>query len=152
MNVWRWKESWHDSIWDVLDGLGWDIFSIFPLGSWAHMKSRRVSITDHSFHTFIEWRCFLFYSDAVCLYPVSFSSFSYILLFSLPFLRKVKIILRFWLECCGFFTVPCVLLVLFCKLKYGVHVTHCTYLRPFLRPSAVSWLENRCWPAGRSKC
>ena len=30
----------------------WYIFSILPLGSWAHMKSRRVLITDHSFSHF----------------------------------------------------------------------------------------------------
>ena len=67
--VWRWKESWRHNIQDVLDGLGWNIFSILPLGSWARMKSRRVSITDHSFHTLIEWRRFLFLSNAVCFYP-----------------------------------------------------------------------------------
>ena len=67
--VWRWKESWRYHIQDVLDGLGWYIFSILPLGSWARMKSKRVSITDHSFHTFIEWRRFLFLSDAACFYP-----------------------------------------------------------------------------------
>ena len=47
----------------------WYIFSILPLGSWAHMKSRRVSITDHSFHTLVEWRHLLFLSDAVFFYP-----------------------------------------------------------------------------------
>ena len=66
VHVWRLKESWRYIIQDVLDGLGWYIFSILPLGSWARMKSRRVSITDHSFHTFIEWRRFLFLSDAAC--------------------------------------------------------------------------------------
>ena len=35
------------------------------------MKSRRVSITDHSFHTFVEWRRFLFLSDTVCFYSPS---------------------------------------------------------------------------------
>ena len=67
--AWRWKESWRYNIRDLLDGLVWYIFSILPLGNWARVKLRRVSITDHSFHTFIEWRRFLFLCDAVCFYP-----------------------------------------------------------------------------------
>ena len=64
--MWRLNESWRYIIQDILDGLGGYIFSILPLGSWARMKSRRVSITDYSFHTFIKWRRFLILSDAVC--------------------------------------------------------------------------------------
>ena len=69
--MWRWKESWRYNIRDVLDALGWYIFSILPLGSWALMNSRWVSITDHSFHTF-----------AFCFYP-KLSIFTHLLPFSL---------------------------------------------------------------------
>ena len=73
--MWRWKESWRYNIRDVLDVLAWYIFSILPLGSWARMTPRWVSITDNSFHIFVGWRRFLFYPKL--------SVFTHILPFSL---------------------------------------------------------------------
>ena len=51
MNVWRWKVSWRDNIRDVLEGLGWDIFSIFSLKGvelvWNRGEYRLLIIFSH---------------------------------------------------------------------------------------------------------
>ena len=66
------------------------------------MKSRRVLITDHSFTLSSSEDAFHFYPTLSVFIRYVFPYF----LCSLCLLRKVEIIFHFWLEFCGFFTVP----------------------------------------------
>ena len=70
VHVWRLKESWSYIIQDVLDGLGWYIFSILPLGSWARIEANIILFTLSSSE------------DAFCFYPMR-SVFTHLLPFSL---------------------------------------------------------------------